>query len=140
MYYAFPADTSFQTFLKKVQEYNSSYCFVMLTFTGCYATLAAKQRYLQSRLHEHIPLLSVDIHASAQIYHHLIQAFPKVLNRQKLPLHICFKKTLNEKTNRLSLQPVLCNQAVLGDRHFDQLRELLVWQDALEKEQGVTSY
>lgn len=69
-----------------------------------------------------------------------MQSFPKLFMHQKLPTHICFKKSVDDLTQRITLQPILCNQTIFGDRHFDQLRALIREQDALEKMQGVTSY
>jgi hypothetical protein len=138
MYYAFPANTSFQSFVHKIKQIPQEYVLLMLTFSGSYASMVTKQRYVQERLHEQIPLLVIDVRQSVQVYHHLEQLFPKLFLMQKLPMHVCIKKIYDEQHNMLELQPIMRNAAILGDHHFSQLRALLE-EDVLEKEERVTT-
>ncbi len=138
MYYAFPSNTSLQSFLYKVKQFPQEYVFLMLTFSGSYESMVTKQRYVQERLHEKIPLLVVDVRKCVHIYHYLEQLFPKLFLKQKLPLHVCLKKIYHLEHNTLELQPIMRNTTTLGDRHFDQLR-LLIEEDMLEKEEIVTT-
>lgn len=138
MYYAFPPNTSFQSFLHKIKQIPQEYIFLMLTFSGSYASMMTKQRYVQERLHEEIPLLVIDVRQSMHVFHHLEQLFPKLFLKQKLPMHLCIKKMYDEHLNTLELQPIMRNATTLGDRHFAQLRALLE-EDTLEKEERVTT-
>lgn len=138
MYYAFPTNTSFQSFLHKIKQIPHEYIFLMLTFSGSYASMVTKQRYVQERLHEQIPLLVIDVRQSTQVYHHLEQLFPELFLQQKLPMHLCLKKRYDEQQNTLEIQPIMRNATTLWDRHFAQLRALLE-EDVLEKEERVTT-
>jgi|GEM_PF-3713841 len=138
MYYAFPSSTSFQTFVQKVKQLPQTYLFVMFTFSGSYASMITKQRYLHTRLHEQMPLLVIDVRQCHQLYHHVEQLFPKLFLQKKMPLHVCFKKIDNVPPLGLQLQPVMRNAATMGDRHFEQLRSLIT-QDQLEKQERVTT-
>jgi hypothetical protein len=138
MYHAFGPQCSFHNFLHKINEFWKEYVFVMLTFTGSYASMVTKHRYINERLHEEIPLLVIDIRHSLHLYHHIQHIFPKLLSHEKIPLHLCFKKIFNPEDKSLHLQPVLRNAAPLGDRHFEQLRSLLA-EDTLEKHLRVTT-
>lgn len=140
MYYVFPANSTFPSFVQKIKHQPHEYVFVLFTFLWSYASLVSKQRYLQERLHEHIPLFVVDIRESAHVYHQMQQLFPDVFLYEKVPVHICLKKSHEEHTNRLQLQPILRNNTVLGDRHFAQLRTLVsqeTQKDELVKEERV---
>lgn len=138
MYHSFPSNTSVQSFLNKIKQLPEEYIFIILTFSGSYASMLTKQRYLQERLQEQIPLLIIDVRQNTQVYHFFEQSFPKLFLRKKLPIHLCLRKLVDEKTNSIGLKPVMMNSATLGDRHFAQLRELLQ-KDLLEKDEGVST-
>ena len=138
MYYAFPSHTSLQSFLHKVKLFPQEYVFLILTFSWSYESMITKQRYVQERLHEKIPLLVVDVRKCVHIYHYLEQLFPKLFLKQRLPLHICLRKVYHLEHNSLELQPMMRNTSTLWDRHFDQLRTLIE-EDVLEKGEIVTT-
>ena len=100
--------------------------------------MLTKQRYMQERLQDQIPLLIIDVRQSTHVYHFFEQTFPKLFLRKKLPIHLCLKKHVDEQTNSVGLQPIMINSATMGDRHFAQLRGLLD-KDLLEKEEGVST-
>lgn len=133
MYHVFPPKTSVVSFLKMMKSLPHTHVFLMLTFAGSYTSLLSKQRYIDSRLHEKIPLLIVDVRNSPAVVHQLQQSFPSLFKRNKLPLHICFEKKYNDDTHRLELKPLFMNSAILWDRHFDELQNVLVDKKPLAK-------
>lgn len=126
MYYVFPPQSSMKSFVTKIKQQASPYAFVMFSFSGSYASMLTKQRYLHARMQQQIPLYSIDVRTSPQLYAHLKELFPRLLHATKIPIHMCFKIIKDPQKKSFALQPVYHNSAPLGDVHFAQLRALLV--------------
>jgi hypothetical protein len=109
----------------KVKQQVSPYAFVMFSFSGSYASMLSKQRYLHARMHEQIPLYSIDVRTSPQLYAHFKELFPRLLHTAKIPIHICFKIIKDPQKKSFALQPIYHNSAPLGDAHFAQLHALV---------------
>lgn len=125
MYYQFPPSSSFSHLLRKISETKSSYVFLMFTFAGCYSSTISKQRYMQSRLHDDIPLLMIDVRQSPAIYHKLQQSFPDIFRKTKLPVHLCCEIAVDEWNKKLTMHPKLFNYTTLADRHFEEMSVLI---------------